>query len=139
MAFSSGGGSGGASAPLADINVTPLVDVMLVLLIIFMVTAPLLSYQIQIDLPQASRNVEQPKDPPKPIRLRIDVGGQLFWDNTPIPRSALEPSLLVEASRDPQPMLELETAQEAEYQVLADVLATAKNAGMEKIGFVETL
>ena len=139
MAFSSGGGSGGVGAPLADINVTPLVDVMLVLLIIFMVTAPLLSYQIQIDLPQASRNVEQPKDPPKPIRLRIDVGGQLFWDNAPIPRSALRPSLLVEASRDPQPMLELETATEAEYQVLADVLATAKNAGMEKIGFVETL
>ena len=137
MAFSSGSSGGGA--PLADINVTPLVDVMLVLLIIFMVTAPLLSHQIQIDLPQASRNVEQPKDPPKPIRLRIDQGGQLFWDNAPIPRSALEPSLLVEASRDPQPMLELEAAQEAEYQVLADVLATAKNAGMEKIGFVETL
>ena len=136
MAFSTGSGGG---APLADINVTPLVDVMLVLLIIFMVTAPLLSYQIQIDLPQASTRVEQPKDPPKPIRLRIDQGGQLFWDNSPIPRSALEPSLLVEASRDPQPMLELETAEEAQYQILADVLATAKNAGMEKIGFVGTL
>ena len=136
MAVSSG--SGGNTTPMGDINVTPLVDVMLVLLIIFMVTAPMMSYEIQIDLPQASRNIEQPKDPPKPIRLRIDVGGQLFWDNTPIPRAALEPSLRVESSRDPQPMLELETAQEAEYQTLADVLATAKNAGMDKIGFVES-
>ncbi|HET6603113.1 MAG TPA: biopolymer transporter ExbD [Xanthomonadaceae bacterium] len=140
MAFISGANTGSGGPPsMADINVTPLVDVMLVLLIIFMVTAPMMSYEIQIDLPQASRNIEQPKDPPKPIRLRIDVGGQLFWDNTPIPKAALEPSLRVEASRDPQPMLELETSEEAQYQILADVLATAKNAGMEKIGFVETL
>lgn len=136
MAFSSNS-SGGA---MADINVTPLVDVMLVLLIIFMVTAPMMSYQIQIDLPQPSRNLDQPpKDPPKPIRLRIDSSGQLFWDGSPLPMAALSPQLQVESGRDPQPTLELETSPEAQYQVLAEVLATAKNAGMEKIGFVETM
>jgi biopolymer transport protein ExbD len=136
MAFSSNS-SGGA---MADINVTPLVDVMLVLLIIFMVTAPMLSYQIQIDLPQPSRNLDQPpKDPPKPIRLRIDNTGQVFWDGSPLPMAALSPQMQVEAGRDPQPTLELETSPEAQYQVLAEVLATAKNAGMEKIGFVETM
>ena len=139
MAFSSGSG-GGASAPMGDINVTPLVDVMLVLLIIFMVTAPMLSYEIPIDLPQPTKNpIDPPPDPPTPIRLRIDDVGQLFWDNSPLPKSALKPSLLVEATRDPQPTLELETSPEARYEVLAEVLATAKNAGMIKIGFVETM
>jgi len=136
MAFSSNS-SGGA---MADINVTPLVDVMLVLLIIFMVTMPMASYQIQIDLPQPSINPpEQPKDPPKPIRLRIDGNGQLFWDGSPLPTAALEPQLQIEATRDPQPTLELETNGETRYEILADVLSTAKNAGMEKIGFVETM
>lgn len=124
---------------MSDINVTPLVDVMLVLLIIFMVTMPAASYQIQIDLPQASRNTEQPKDPPKPIRLRIDASGQLFWDGSPLPNSALAPQLAMEAARDVQPTLELETSPEVRYEILANVLATAKNEGMEKIGFVETL
>lgn len=134
MAFSSN-----TSGAMADINVTPLVDVMLVLLIIFMVTAPMASYQIQIDLPQPSKNMEQPKDPPKPIRLRIDGNGQLFWDGSPLPTAALEPQLMIEATRDPQPTLELETNGETRYEVLADVLATAKNAGMEKIGFIEAM
>ena len=139
MAFSSNSG-GGNNAPMGDINVTPLVDVMLVLLIIFMVTAPMLSYEIQIDLPQASNRVpDEPVDPPKPIRLRIDDQGQLYWDNSPLPKAALEPSLKVEATRDPQPTLEVETSPEAQYETLAEVLATAKNAGMIKIGFVETL
>lgn len=134
MAFSSQ--SRGA---MADINVTPLVDVMLVLLIIFMVTMPVASYQIQIDLPQPSKNVEPPKDPPKPVRLRIDQSGQLYWNGSPIPTTFLEQQLQIEAAREVQPTLELETSSEVRYEVLAEVLATAKNAGMEKIGFVEAM
>jgi biopolymer transport protein ExbD len=136
MAFTTGGGGGA----MADINVTPLVDVMLVLLIIFMVTAPMLSYQIQIDLPQPSK--EKPlvqKDPPPPVRLRIDESGALFLDNSPISKTALKPTLLVFASQEVQPTLELETSPEVKYEILTEVLATAKNAGMIKIGFVETL
>ncbi|MBB5207682.1 ExbD/TolR family protein [Chiayiivirga flava] len=139
MSFSTGSG-GGNSTPMGDINVTPLVDVMLVLLIIFMLNAPLTSYPVPVDLPQPTKNpVDPPPDPPLPIRLRIDASGQLFWDNSPLPKSALKPSLLVEATRDPQPTLELETSPDAQYHTLAEVLATAKNAGMIKIGFVETL
>ncbi len=136
MAFTTGGGG----SAMSEINVTPLVDVMLVLLIIFMVTAPVASKQIQIDLPQPTRNPPpQPVDPPEPIRLRIDAGGSLYWNNSPLPRTALEPSLRVESIRDPQPMLEIETNADAQYQTLADVLATAKNTGMKKIGFVDTM
>jgi len=85
MAFSSNSAAG---APMADINVTPLVDVMLVLLIIFMVTAPILSYPIDIDLPQRVLNPPpETKVPPEPIRLRIDQAGQVFWNDSPAPPS----------------------------------------------------
>ena len=127
-----------AHRPLSQINVVPYIDVMLVLLVIFMVTAPMMSYNIDIDLPQPTKNLEPPKDPPPPIRLRIDPLGQLFWDGSPLPKAALGMQLQVEAGRDPQPTLELETSPEAEYQILADVLSIAKNSGMEKIGFVES-
>ena len=134
MAFASNSGSG----PMADINVTPLVDVMLVLLIIFMVTAPALSYQIQVDLPQRTTNPPpQPKDPPEPIRLRIEAGGTVTWNNSPIPMSVLQSSLEVEAERAIQPTLEIETDPDAQYEMLAKVLSRAKNSGMVKIAFVD--
>ena len=134
MAFTSNSGGG----PMADINVTPLVDVMLVLLIIFMVTAPALSYPIEVDLPQRTSNPPPPpKDPPEPIRLRVDAGGTVTWNNSPIPMSVLQSSLDVESERNPQPTLEIETDPEDEDETLAKVLARAKNAGMEKISFVD--
>ena len=136
MAFSSGSGGG----PMADINVTPLVDVMLVLLIIFMVTAPTLSYPIDIDLPQKSLNPPpQVKEPPPPIALRIDANGQVYWNEAAQPISALENLMEVEVNRDPQnqPQLEIDTDPNADYGVLAKVLAAAKNANMIKIGFVQ--
>ena len=140
MGVSSRGRKGKRSrrAAMAEINVTPLVDVMLVLLIIFMVTAPIMSYEIPVDLPQPSNKTpENLVEPPPPIRLRIDESGQLFWDNSQLPKSALLPSLMVESTRDPQPTLEIETNPNVRYEVLAEVLATAKNANMIKIGFVE--
>ena len=136
MSFSTNSGGG----PMADINVTPLVDVMLVLLIIFMVTAPILSYPIDIDLPQRStRPPEQPKDPPEPIELRIDAGGQVYWNDSPVPLSALRTMMETEVQRDPtnQPTLQIDTSLDAEYGLLAQVLAAARNAQMQKIGFVK--
>ena len=136
MAFSSGSGKG----PMADINVTPLVDVMLVLLIIFMVTMPIQSVPVDVDLPQKTLNPPpQPKDPPDPISLRIDAAGQVFWNNTPTPVNALQTMMKTEVERDPtnQPTLEIETSDDADYGVLAKVLASAKNAEMVKIGFVQ--
>ena len=137
MAFTSGGGKG----PMADINVTPLVDVMLVLLIIFMVTMPIQSYPIKIDLPQKSQTPPpEDKDPPEPIKLRIDASGQVFWNDSPTPISALENMMSSEVQKDPanQPQLQIQTNDDAEYEVLAKVLASAKNAEMHKIGFVQS-
>jgi biopolymer transport protein ExbD len=136
MAFSSNAGEG----PMADINIIPLADVMLVLLIIFMVTAPQLSYPIDIDLPQRSLNPPPTTvDPPEPIRLRIDSAGQIFWNDSPAPVSALRNMMEAEVQRDVnnQPTLEIDVNAEADYGVLAKVLAAAKNAQMVKIGFVK--
>ena len=136
MSFSSNSGTG---MPMADINVTPLVDVMLVLLIIFMVTAPILSYPIDIDLPQRTTQPPPETTPPEPIRLRIDASGQVFWNDSPTPMSALRNMMEAEVDRDPnnQPTLEIDTNDDADYGILAKVLATARNAQMQKIGFVK--
>ena len=138
MAFSSNSRGG----PMADINVTPLVDVMLVLLIIFMVTAPILSYPIQVDLPQRSPNKPlNPKEPPPDINLRIDASGTVYWNNAPIPLDALQKQMIDTVQKDPtnQPMLKIEANDDSQYETLARILAAAKNAQMVKIGFIEGL
>jgi biopolymer transport protein ExbD len=125
---------------MANINVTPLVDVMLVLLIIFMMTAPMMSYPIDIDLPQRSLNPPPTTvEPPDPIRLRIDQSGTIFWNDSPTPMSALRNMMESEVQRDVnnQPTLEIDVNEEADYGILAKVLANAKNAQMQKIGFVK--
>ena len=137
MAFTTGSGKG---APMADINVTPLVDVMLVLLIIFIVTAPVMTYPIDVDLPQRVINPPpQLREPPPPIELRIDASGQLYWNNNPVQVSALQNMMENEVQRDPQnqPELRIDTNPDAQYDVMAKVLAAAKNAQMQKIGFVQ--
>ena len=137
MAFSTGSGKG---SPMADINVTPLVDVMLVLLIIFIVTAPVMTYPIDVDLPQRVINPPpQLREPPPPIDLRIDASGQVTWNNNPVQVSALQNMMENEVQRDPtnQPLLQIDANPDAQYNVMAKVLASAKNAQMLKIGFVQ--
>jgi biopolymer transport protein ExbD len=137
MAFATGSGKG---RPMADINVTPLVDVMLVLLIIFIVTAPIVTYPIEVDLPQRVINPPpQLKDPPPPIELSIDASGQVNWNSSPVAISELQAKMENEVQRDPtnQPELRIDANPDAQYDVMAKVLAAAKNARMMKIGFVQ--
>ena len=136
MAFN----SGSTESVLVDMNIIPLADVLLVLLIIFMVTAPTPSYPIDIDLPQRSLNPPpQTVEPPEPIRLRIDAAGDVFWNDSPTPVAALQNMMQAEVERDPanQPTLEIDVNDDADYGVLAKVLAEAKTANMQKIGFVK--
>ena len=137
MAFTTGSGKG---QPMADINVTPLVDVMLVLLIIFIVTAPVMTYPIDVDLPQRVINPPpQLREPPPPIELKIDASGQVTWNNNPVQVSAVQAMMENEVQRDPtnQPLLQIDANPDAQYEVMAKVLAAAKNAQMQKIGFVQ--
>lgn len=136
MAFSTGGNKG----PMAEINVTPLIDVMLVLLIIFIVTAPIMTYPIDVALPQRVINPPpQLREPPPPIELRIDATNQIFWNNSPISIRELQQRMETEVQRDPtnQPELRIDASGDAEYEVMAKVLAAAKNADMKKINFVQ--
>jgi len=128
--------SGKSPRPMAEINVTPMVDVMLVLLIIFMITAPILAHQVDIDLPQRTppdRIASVP--PPPPIELRIVATGAMFWNGQTIVQEALEPQLRLEAGRKPQPELRVNADGATPYAVVADVLATAKRVRMKRIGF----
>ena len=137
MAFATGSGKG---QPMADINVTPLVDVMLVLLIIFIVTAPVMTYPIDVDLPQRVINPPpQLREPPPSIELKIDASGQVTWNNNPVQVSAVQAMMENEVQRDPtnQPLLQIDANPDAQYDVMAKVLAAAKNAQMQKIGFVQ--
>ena len=136
MAFS----SGTSGKPMADINVTPLIDVMLVLLIIFIVTAPIMTYPIAVDLPQRVLNPPpQTVEPPPPIELRIDAGNQVYWNNSPVAVTDLQQRMEEVVQSDPtnQPQLKIDANADAEYEVVAKVLAAAKNADMKKIGFVQ--
>jgi biopolymer transport protein ExbD len=130
---------------MVDINVTPLVDVMLVLLIIFMVTVPAVSYPLQMDLPQAGSRAD--RNPPPPIRIHIDAGSTLSWNGSVISLDALParfaaeaaPSLTPAGTFDSgrQPTIEIQTDSQAEYDTLAKVLSRAKNANLAKISFVK--
>ena len=133
MAFTSNSGGG----PMAEINVTPLVDVMLVLLIIFMITAPLMSHKIRIDLPQANPNVQE-QNPPEPIDLAVKESGEIFWNDELVTEAMLQAQLRVAAQKNPQPELQIRADKDTRYQLIATVMANAKSAGMVKIGFITT-
>ncbi|GAA0247827.1 ExbD/TolR family protein [Rhodanobacter caeni] len=132
MAFSTN-----TSGPMSEINVTPLVDVMLVLLIIFMITAPVLAHKIKVDLPQPNPNVVNPPNPLDPIRLKIDAGGAFYWNDTPVDELGLKAQLAVIAQQTNQPEIQINAADTVAYEYVARVLADAKSYNLVKIGFTE--
>ncbi|MGH8054594.1 MAG: ExbD/TolR family protein [Stenotrophomonas sp.] len=136
MAFSAAGNSG---RPLADINVTPLVDVMLVLLIIFIVTTPMVAMPIAVDLPQHTNKIIDRPEPPPPIEVRVDAGNQLYWNGQPLARADVQSRLAEQAQIHAGNVPELRSAAspDAQYEVMAQVLAAANNAHMERIAFVQ--
>jgi len=132
----SGSGAGVTShtAPMSEINTTPLVDVMLVLLVIFIITAPLLTHAVKIDLPQAS---SQPlPEKPEVISVSIDSAGKMYWNDQVIVQGELKTKLQEIAVKKPQPELNIRADKETRYQVLAEVMADAQNVGITKLGFV---
>lgn len=134
MAFSTGNDSGG---PMAEINVTPLVDVMLVLLIIFMITAPLMSHKVKVELPQANLNkLEEKPIVVQPITIAVTEEGKLFWNDQPITKDQIESRLSVEAQKTPQPAINVRGDRTTKYRVVQEVVQIAQNQGMRKVGFV---
>jgi len=131
MAFGSFNESGGGQ-PMAEINTTPLVDVMLVLLVIFIITAPLFQQAVPIDLPKVSAT--KIEDQPETIQLAVDAEGNIFWNGQALPREALDSRFA--AAGPGQPELHLRADRGVRYEKVADVMAAAQRAGLVKIAFV---
>lgn len=119
---------------LSEINMTPLVDVMLVLLIIFMLTVPTMQHVIKLDLPRASNQVQDLK--PSHVNLFLYVNNRLTWDEQPISKADLLPKLMIEASRQPQPEIHLYADGKVPYEQVAQLMAIAQKSGLKRIGFV---
>jgi biopolymer transport protein ExbD len=122
------------AAPMAEINMIPLIDVMLVLLVIFIITAPLLTHAVKLDLPKASSQPNLTK--PEHIGVAIDGSGQLYWNGERIDRKRFQERVAVAAKQKPQPEIHLRADRATRYQEIAEVMADATNAGMGRIGFV---
>jgi len=117
-----------------EINMTPLVDVMLVLLIVFIITVPVMQHSVKVDLPRATSTPQDAK--PETIRLSVDAQGQYFWNEQPLADAELEPRLRQAAAREPQPELHLRGDKNARYERVAQALAAAQRSGVRKIGFI---
>jgi len=120
--------------PMAEINVTPLVDVMLVLLVIFIISAPLLARALKLDLPQADAPPALVQ--PQTIQLSIDAAGSLRWNAEPVAAEELARRLAAAAGETPQPELHLGADKAVRYEHVAAVLAVAQKAGLKQIAFV---
>lgn len=117
-----------------EINMTPLVDVMLVLLIIFIITIPVMKHSVNIDLPRATN---QPQDvKPETIRLSVDAKGDYYWNENRVEEADLVPMLKAEAAKDPQPELHIRGDKEVRYERVAQAMSAAQQAGVRKIGFI---
>jgi len=119
---------------MAAMNVVPLVDVMLVLLVIFIVTAPLLTHAVKIDLPKASSSANITK--PEHIEFGIREDGSLFWSGETVALDQLPQRFAVEAQKQPQPELHIRADRHVHYEKVAQVMALAAKAGLVRIGFV---
>jgi biopolymer transport protein ExbD len=117
-----------------EINMTPLVDVMLVLLIVFMVTIPVIRHAVKIDLPHASSQKEDTK--PAQVTVSIDADGNVLWDSAKVDDAALAAKIAAAAQANPQPELHLDADRKVPYEKVAQVMSAAQAGGLTKIGFV---
>ncbi|MBP9653726.1 MAG: biopolymer transporter ExbD [Rhodocyclaceae bacterium] len=119
---------------LTEINMIPLIDVMLVLLVIFIVTAPLLTHAVKVDLPKASSapNLTRPEN----VQLAIDAQGRVYWNGEAVDAGVLEQHIKAAAALDPQPELHLRAERSTPYEKVAELMSAAAREGLTKIGFV---
>ena len=133
MAFSSPQGDDDAGL-MAEINMTPFVDVMLVLLIIFIVTLPVIQHSVKIELPKATSSASNSK--PETIQVSIDAKGQIFWNKTQVTLDEYIIKAKQAASQDPVPDVNLRADRRVKYDAVAQVLSASKRNGLTKLGFV---
>jgi len=117
-----------------EINMTPLVDVMLVLLIIFIITVPVMKHAVNVDLPRATNQAQDAK--PQTIHLSVDAQGSYYWNDVKAEDASLPALLNAEAAKNPQPELHIRGDKAVRYERVAQAMAAAQRAGIRKIGFI---
>jgi biopolymer transport protein ExbD len=117
-----------------EINMTPLVDVMLVLLIIFIITIPVMKHAVNVELPRASNQQESAK--PETVRLSVDAQGTYYWNEAAVADEALPALLAIEAAKNPQPDMHIHGDKAVRYERVAQAMAATQRAGLRKIGFI---
>jgi len=128
-------GGGGQDEPMMEMNMTPLIDVLLVLLVMFIITIPVMTHAVKLDMPRATNAPTQVL--PVIINLEIDFDGTILWNGTPVPDfDTLDAYFRREAGAEPQPELHIRPSKRVDYDVVARVLASAQRNRMLKIGFV---
>ncbi len=132
MAMSAGNDDG---EPMMEMNTTPLIDVMLVLLIMFIITLPIQTHAVKVDLPQNSQNQPNPVDAQK-NKITIDAAGTTAWNGSPVDEVTLRQYLDASAALNPEPELHFQPAPDARYEVVDRTLAAIKRSGVTKLGFI---
>ena len=117
-----------------EINMTPLVDVMLVLLIVFIITVPVMKHAVNVELPRATNEIQQTK--PETVSLSVDAQGNYHWNQTSVQDNELLRLLQAEAQKVPQPDLHIRGDKDVRYELVAQAMAAAQQAGIKKIGFI---
>jgi biopolymer transport protein ExbD len=125
----------GEGEPMMEINMTPLIDVMLVLLTLLIITLPIQTHAVKLDMPRPTPLTNQPIIDIEKVKLTIDFDGTILWNGSPVDRETLRGYFLQAAEKDPQPEIHLEPNKLAKYDVVAKVLADAQVLGVRKIGF----
>jgi biopolymer transport protein ExbD len=135
MSISTGGGPGEDDQPLSAINTTPLVDVMLVLLIIFLITVPVITQSVKVDLPKAANIPTQTK--PENVNIAVDAEGNVYWNTALVPtQDALLEKLKVVAVMDPQPEIHVRGDKRTKYEHIGRVIVLCQRSGIQKVGFI---
>ncbi len=135
MSVSTGGGPSGDDKPMSEINTTPLVDVMLVLLIIFLITVPVITQSVKVDLPKAANIATQTK--PENINIAVDASGNVFWNTAMVPnQEALLNRLKEVAVMDPQPEVHLRGDRQTKWENVGRVIVLCQRSGIQKVGFI---
>lgn len=132
MAF--GGGLDDETEVMNEINMTPLVDVMLVLLIIFIITVPVLTHSVKVDLPRADNTPNELK--PETVNLAVNADGNIYWNETQITLEELDQRLAAEANKQPQPEVHIRGDRKVDYEHVITTMAAVQRAGILKLGFV---
>lgn len=128
-------GQQGSDEPLVEMNIIPLIDVMLVLLVMLIVTIPIMTHAVKLDMPRPT-DAPPPEVVMEPITVIVDFDGTILWNGTPVTQATLERYFRIEAARIPQPEVHIRPDARAKYEVVARVLAAAQSTGMNKMGLI---